>query len=500
MPVDNPTAIADYIRTLGLLPAAAEGVDGVLTSHVSEVDGVNLILSEQRKAINREIRDFSNPYPAPDTLWAGATITGNSVESGALSPIFLSRHPGTITITTDLNSQNGKSQSMEIPIPSIASYIDTLNTLINVLKPLDSAALAEYQMIQIDTIGEAAVEFGLDVSIARAFDGNLDAKLNNNLSHSITFGKFYQTYYQVVFSPQGSPPQFFSDNVTLDQVKQYCGPDNPPCYIASINYGRACMFLVDSEASGGEVRASLTAHYEDATKDIKVQPGGSHQEVMKRSQVRAFAIGSAGNNAANLLVDPKNELIPWLKENATFNTSQMVYPISYTLRYLAPPHHMVRVIRTTRPVKLIDATVYGGPVLVGNFAVGEGRGKGPVPTEFRLNRGDRVTITARGTIWAGWVFIGRNGPDGLAGPPPGNVPLPQNGNPRIKGSMLIAGYDNTDWIPIGSGANFTVPDDKHGRELWLSINDDNLTTGNGNFDVKVTVERRMPVINAFDRY
>ena len=202
MPVDNPTAIADYIRTLGLLPAAADGVDGVLTSHVSEVDGVNLILSEQRKAINREIRDFSNPYPAIDTLWAGATITGNSVESGALSPILLSRHPGTITITTDLNSQTGKSQSSEIPIPSLVSFIDTVNTLINVLKPLDSAALAEYQVIQIDTIGEAAAEFGLDVSIAKAFVGNLDAKLNNNLSHSITFGKFYQTYYQVAFSPQ----------------------------------------------------------------------------------------------------------------------------------------------------------------------------------------------------------------------------------------------------------------------------------------------------------
>ena len=255
------------------------------------------------------------------------------------------------------------------------------------------------------------------------------------------------------------------------------------------------MFLVDSEASGGELRASLNAHYEDATKNIKVQPGGRHQQVMQRSQVWAFAIGGSGNNAANLLVDPKNQLIPWLKENATFNTSQMVYPISYTLRYLAPPHHMVRVIRTTRPVKLIDATVYGGPVLVGNFAVGEGRGKGPVPTGFRLNRGDRVTITARGTIWAGLDFIGRNGPDGLPGSPPGNVPLPSN-----KGAMLIAGYDNTDWIPIGSGANFTVPNDKHGRELWLSINDDSLTTGNGNFDVKVTVERRMPVINAFDRY
>jgi hypothetical protein len=34
-----------------------------------------------------------------------------------------------------------------------------------------------------------------------------------------------------------------------------------------------------------------------------------------------------------------------------------------------------------------------------------------------VNRGDDVTATATGSIWAGWVFIGRNGPDGLDGPP-----------------------------------------------------------------------------------
>jgi hypothetical protein len=89
--------------------------------------------------------------------------------------------------------------------------------------------------------------------------------------------------------------------------------------------------------------------------------------------------------------------------------------------------------------------VYGGPEVLGHFAVGEGPGCGPVNTGVRLNRGDDMTVTATGSIWAGWVFIGRNGPDGLDGPPKPWYPLPSGDG--VRGSMLIGGWDNTGCVP-----------------------------------------------------
>jgi hypothetical protein len=62
--------------------------------------------------------------------------------------------------------------------------------------------------------------------------------------------------------------------------------------------------------------------------------------------------------------------------------------------------------------------------------------------------------------------------------------------------MLIGGYDNANWFPIGSGTRFNVPDDRDDCELWLRLNDDNMTNGNGDFDVTVSLRRRMPTIPA----
>jgi hypothetical protein len=62
--------------------------------------------------------------------------------------------------------------------------------------------------------------------------------------------------------------------------------------------------------------------------------------------------------------------------------------------------------------------------------------------------------------------------------------------------MLIGGYDNSNWFPVGGGRRFNVPDDSDDSELWFRLNDDNMTNGNGHFDVIVSLRRRMPVINA----
>jgi hypothetical protein len=41
-----------------------------------------------------------------------------------------------------------------------------------------------------------------------------------------------------------------------------------------------------------------------------------------------------------------------------------------------------------------------------------------------------------------------------------------------------------------------VPNEQDNSELWLRLNDDNMTNGDGKFDVTLSVRRRLPVINA----
>ncbi|SNY39128.1 thiol-activated cytolysin family protein [Paractinoplanes atraurantiacus] len=488
-------AIDAYIRSLAPLPYEPDSdTPGPLVKRpgVTEVDGVDVEVTEQRVRMSRQVSDFVEISPIPDVMYAGSAVAGVSVPGGALAPIALTRAPGQITVTTDLTLPAVRSQSKRLERPDLPSYVDALNELLDELKPTDSAAAMSYRLEKINTLEQGMVSFGLNL---KGSGWNVDAKasLNGNLTHSTVFGMFSQAYYQVAFTPEGSPPQFFADDVTLDEVKAYAGPNNPPCYLSSVTYGRMVILLVDGEASSLEIKAALSGAWTAAVSGA-ASLSAEYKNTLARSSVTAVVIGGSSGAAGDIIEDPANNLLGWVKKQLTITADLPVTPIQYTVRYMAAPHHLVKVSRTTDPVRIVDANVYGGREAAWSGAVGEGPGCGPVGTGLRMNRGDDVTVTATGSIWAGWVFIGRNGPEGLDGPPKPWYPLPDGDG--VRGSMLIGGFDNTNWFPVGGGRRFTVPAEREDGELWFRLNDDNMTNGNGRFDINVSLRRRMPVINA----
>jgi hypothetical protein len=491
----NAAQIDAYVRSLAPLPVEPDTDTGgpiVKRPGVTDVDGVGVEVTEQRVRMARQVADFVEISPIPDVMWAGAAVTGGSVQSGSLAPIALTRSPGQITVTTDLTLPALRSQSRRLERPDLPSYVDTLNELIDDLRPTDSAAAMSFRLEKINTLEQGMVSFGMNLK-GSGWGVDAKAQLNGDLTRSTLFGMFSQAYFQVSFTPEGSPPRFFADDVTIDEVMAYAGPNNPPCYLSSVTYGRMMVMLVDSEASALEVKASLSAAWQAAVSG-QVDLAAQYKSTLSRSSITAVVVGGSSGMAGDVISDPANNLLGWIKSQLRLTADLPVTPIQYTVRYLAPPQHLVRVTRTTDPVKIVDANVYGGREVAWTGSVGEGSGRGPVNTGIRLNRGDEVTVTATGSIWAGWVFIGDNGPDGLDGPPKPWYPLPDGDG--VRGSMLIGGYDNANWIPIGGGRRFTVPSERDDSQLWFRLNDNDMTNGNGSFRVTVSLRRRMPVINA----
>ena len=114
----------------------------------------------------------------------------------------------------------------------------------------------------------------------------------------------------------------------------------------------------------------------------------------------------------------------------------------------------------------------------------------PVPTGLRVGDGDRFIISASGSIWSGVVFTSETGPQGwfdaaIPGDRVAGRDFPVPGRPPFS---LIAGYDNRDWFYVGSAYDHTYRGPE--RDLWLSINDTNLSRGNGSFEVKIEIRRR----------
>ncbi|GAA3626156.1 hypothetical protein GCM10022419_134640 [Nonomuraea rosea] len=480
-----------YLRSLAPLPAEPASEREISVSERSaRVDDVDVEVRESTRDIVALVHEFTETSPVPDVMWAGAVVTGQSVRTGALAPINLTRHPGTITVTTDLKTKSTRSRSSYLDTPSLPSYIDTLNTLIGELAPEDAEAALAKSLVQISSLEEGAINLGLNVK-GPMFGVGARTRLTSKLEQSTTLGLFTQTYYNVAFTPDGSPSRFFADDVSLDEVKLYAGPDNPPCYIANVSYGRALLIFAESTASSGEVKSALEAVWEGAVSgDLNIDV--SHKNVLRKSTLQVSVVGGAAGEAARLLVNPAASLATFIQNEIKVTADTPAAPIRYTVRYVAPKHNLTAVNRTTQVVRVVDANVYGGPeVKMDGIQVGEGSGSGPVNTGIRLNRGDKITITATGSIWAGWTFIGRNGPEGLDGPGKPWYPLPQ-----ARGSSLIAGFDNHSYFYVGGGVGpMAVPAEQDGSQLWLRLNDDNMENGNGTFYVTVTVQRRLPTIS-----
>ncbi|HEU0185618.1 MAG TPA: hypothetical protein VFS27_09915 [Blastocatellia bacterium] len=99
-------------------------------------------------------------------------------------------------------------------------------------------------------------------------------------------------------------------------------------------------------------------------------------------------------------------------------------------------------------------------------------------TEIRVQKGQRIVITASGEVDLG--DNQRTGPDGIS--------LADNRKlvaARPTGALLaVVGDDNDDFVFVGSAVAFVAP---HSGILFLSVNEGNLKDNSGAFVVKVKV-------------
>lgn len=99
-------------------------------------------------------------------------------------------------------------------------------------------------------------------------------------------------------------------------------------------------------------------------------------------------------------------------------------------------------------------------------------------TEIRVQRGQRIVITASGEVELGENR--RTGPEGLS--VSDNRKLVPN---RPTGALIgVVGDDNDDFIHIGGSGDFIAP---HNGILFLSVNEGNLKDNNGTFVARVKV-------------
>lgn len=327
-PTDEASAIDDYLRSLPYLPANPPGVeegDRSAPAREGDYQCVRQNLTETRQ-FDRIVAYAANS----ESLWPGAIVAGESVYSGLFSQVGFERKP--LTISVGLENLVG-TRSAVLERPSLSSYRDALTQILDA--ELDGATPANIssEIESVHSEEQLALALGAEVSwlgSAGHISASFDWSQQQTRSRYVV--KYTQAYYTVDLDAPARPSDFFADSVTLGDVQDRVGADNPPLYVASITYGRMIVFTFESEYSAEEMEAALDFAYSggvDVSGDVSV----TYKDIISRSKITAFILGGSGGEAART-IDDYEALIDFIKDGGNYSKDSPGAPIAYKLDYV----------------------------------------------------------------------------------------------------------------------------------------------------------------------
>ena len=267
--------------------------------------------------------------PNSATLWPGVVVKGEDAQEGLLTPIGAKLAPVTFSVSLE-NIANSPVGHMDTP--SLSTFRDARNEILAGGVTGATAASLDFNIVDVHSESQIAVALGAGVNwpggpeIMGSFDFSSSDKKTKILVN------FTQAYYTIDVDAPTSPKDFFDPSVTVDDLKPFCGPSNPPLYVQSITFGRRVIFSIESNESADAVKAALEASYKGAV-DANVKVSTEHKATLASSSIKAFVLGGSGGEATGA-VSGFDGLMTYLKNGGNYSKDSPGAPIAYKLSYL----------------------------------------------------------------------------------------------------------------------------------------------------------------------
>ena len=264
------------------------------------------------------------------TLFPGAIVGGNTIETGLFVPKVLPRAP--INISASLEGVLDGHLSATLEEPTMSAYREAMANILDGNLIGNTPAAITFDVEEVYSEEQFGLAVGLDVEW---MSGEISASFDwNETETKSRFGiNFMQTYYTVDMDVPSTPSDYFDDDVTLEDAQQIFRTD-PPAYVASVSYGRMVYFTVNSQFSSEEVRAALEWGFDTGTVDISGSVSLTHSEVLQESQINAFVLGGNGDVAVET-INGAEGLRNFILSGGSFSHESLGAPIAYKLHYLA---------------------------------------------------------------------------------------------------------------------------------------------------------------------
>jgi thiol-activated cytolysin len=318
--------INDYIQMLGTPQAPADDVvEGEAGPQEESGDYMcstqNLEQTEQFDKIVAFAANSGSMYP-------GAIIGADSVDTGLFTPKVLGRAP--LTFSASLEGVVAGEVSATLEEPSLSSFRDAMGQILDQNVVGQTPANIFAQIEEVYSSEQLSLALGVNVQwLAGGIESSFGFGQEETRSRFVV--NFTQSYYTVDVDPPGTAADFFSDDVTLDEVIEKID-DEPPTYVSSVTYGRMVYFAVTSEFSSQELRAALDFGFK-GTVSVDGSVSLTHEEVLENSEITAYILGGNGEIAVQAIYGV-DELRAFIESGGTWSKDSPGAAIAYKLAYM----------------------------------------------------------------------------------------------------------------------------------------------------------------------
>ncbi|ETO91198.1 MAG: thiol-activated cytolysin family protein [Candidatus Xenolissoclinum pacificiensis L6] len=290
---------------------------------------------------NSEFKDQVITSVAGASLWAGNLVhIDKSLVNGSPTDVKLDRGP--VTLHIDLPGLGDKSSiTVENPsFPNVSKEIDkTVDHWINnvskdngyhnksVSSLTKSVSYSNFQLFS---------ELGINYkSLATSLSSSVGTRISSEKKSAVAF--FQQIFFSVNYETPNNLSSVFSDQVSLEKVKQTITNERPAGYISTVNYGRLLFLCMETDISSTDTDIKFTLERAVIGGSIATENQNKINNMIKNSSFSMIVMGGdVVNNSKSVNVQSIDELSKFIEGERlnVLSKTNIPVPISYNVKDL----------------------------------------------------------------------------------------------------------------------------------------------------------------------
>ena len=266
---------------------------------VGEISG-NVLCTQTDCSITQNPEQIVSFGSAPDILWPGALIQGDSYLGGlgSMEDIPISQRA---PLTIALNVISGTNVNRTINNPNAASVWQAVADMAVEAEAggLPTGTSFYYNWKQSYSSTQAALSLGIGYKYLGS-SGRVALDFETSEETNTVTAFFKEVMFEAYIVRPSTPAGFFTADFTRERLDEQIaqgniGPDNLPVYVSRIQYGRLLLYSMTSSNSMRAMRLAAKASY-SGIGSIEGDMQAEVTQILQNAEIRIAQIG--GNSQA----------------------------------------------------------------------------------------------------------------------------------------------------------------------------------------------------------